>query len=70
MHERYHESLNHLAPADICFGKEKDVLRKREKIKERTLRQKRLQNIQVQLVYNLIKCLFANCHFFPNVSGI
>ena len=45
-HQRYHESLNNLTPADVYFGREKEVLSKREQIKEHTLRQRRLQNMQ------------------------
>ena len=45
-HERYHESLNNMTPADVYFGREKEVLSKREQIKERTLIKRRLQNMQ------------------------
>lgn len=44
--ERYHESLDNLTPADVYFGREKEVLTRQEQIKERTLRQRRLQNMQ------------------------
>ena len=43
---RYHESLDNLTPADVYFGREKEVLGKRERIKQRTLRERRLQNLQ------------------------
>lgn len=45
-HERYHESLNNLTPADVYFGRAKEVLTKRDRIKQRTLQQRRLQNLQ------------------------
>jgi putative transposase len=45
-HERYHESLDNLTPADVYFGRAKEVLTKRDHIKKQTLQQRRLQNLQ------------------------
>jgi putative transposase len=45
-HERCHESLNNLTPADVYFGRAKEVLTRRERIKRRTMQQRRLQNWQ------------------------
>jgi putative transposase len=45
-YDRYHESLNNLTAADVFFGREKEVLSKREMIKLRTLRERRLHNLQ------------------------
>lgn len=45
-YQRYHESLDNLTPADMYFGRDKEVLSKREEIKKRTLRQRRLLNLQ------------------------
>ncbi|SFM84594.1 Homeodomain-like domain-containing protein [Nitrosomonas communis] len=36
-HERYHESLNNLTPADVFYGRGHSILNEREKIKHRTL---------------------------------
>lgn len=47
---RYHESLDNLTPADMCFGRPKEVFNKREEIKKRALRQRRLQNLQTAAV--------------------
>jgi len=47
---RYHESLDNLTPADIYFGRAKEVLNKREEIKKRTLQQRRLQNLATAAV--------------------
>jgi len=46
-HHRYHEALDNMTPADVFFGRQKEVLDKREKIKRRTLQQRRLHNLQV-----------------------
>ena len=41
---RYHESLNNVTPADVYFGRDKDILRERETIKKQTIQQRRLQH--------------------------
>ncbi len=43
-HRRYHESLGNLTPADVYFGRANDILSERRKIKEQTLKQRRLLN--------------------------
>lgn len=48
-HHRYHESLDNLTPASVFFGKQKEVLSKRNEIKIRTLEQRRQQYLQVQV---------------------
>ncbi len=45
-HRRYHESLGNLTPADVYFGRAETILSERRKIKERTLKQRRLINQQ------------------------
>jgi len=45
-HQRYHESLDNLTPADVYFGRAKEVLSKRDQIKKQTLQQRRLLNLQ------------------------
>jgi len=40
-HERYHESLSNLTPADVYYGRGQAILDKREKIKQRTLAMRR-----------------------------
>ena len=40
---RYHESLNNLTPADVYFGRGQSILEQRERIKQQTIKQRRLQ---------------------------
>ncbi len=42
--QRYHESLSNLTPADVYFGRDKTILRERQKIKNLTIQQRRLQH--------------------------
>ncbi|PHS38469.1 MAG: IS3 family transposase [Robiginitomaculum sp.] len=42
-HERYHESINNLTPADVYFGRGQSILNKRERIKKQTIEHRRLQ---------------------------
>ena len=48
-HQRYHEALDNMVPADVYFGRQKEVLSRREEIKRQTLAKRRLQNAQVRL---------------------
>lgn len=41
-HNRYHESLNNVTPADVYFGRDKAILKQREIIKQETLETRRL----------------------------
>ena len=41
---RYHESLKNVTPADVYFGRDKDILREREKIKKQTIQYRHLQH--------------------------
>jgi putative transposase len=43
-HRRYHESLGNLTPADVYFGRGGDILSERRRIKEQTMKQRRLLN--------------------------
>jgi len=40
---RYHENLQNLTPADVYFGRGKTILMERERIKQKTINQRRLQ---------------------------
>ena len=41
-HRRYHESLQNLTPADVYFGRGQTILKKRERIKRKTIETRRL----------------------------
>jgi hypothetical protein len=43
-HQRYHESLKNLTPADVYFGRGQTILLKRERIKRDTIQNRRLQH--------------------------
>ena len=45
-HHRYHESLNNMTPADVCFGRAQIILLERQRIKHQTIRQRRLLNLK------------------------
>jgi putative transposase len=46
--QHYHESLNNVTPADVYFGRVKEVLTRREEIKRKTLEARRRQQSQSQ----------------------
>jgi putative transposase len=44
--QRYHESLDNVTPADVYFSRDKEIIKKRNKLKEQTLALRRQQNLQ------------------------
>ena len=44
-HERYHESLDNITPADMYFGRYQEVIDRRAMIKQTTLQQRRRENL-------------------------
>ena len=45
-HNRYHEALENVTPADMYFGRSKDILRERETTKRKTLKERREINLK------------------------
>ena len=43
-HRRYHESLNNVTPADAYFGRAETIIKQRERIKRKTIEQRRLHH--------------------------
>ena len=51
-HQRYHELLDNLTPVDVYFGREKEVLSRREQIKQQTLAERRAHHFNTIQMYN------------------
>lgn len=45
--QRYHESLENVTPADVYFGREKEIIKKRNKLKVQSLALRRQQYLQI-----------------------
>jgi transposase InsO family protein len=45
-HRRYHESLENVTPADMYYGRQRTILTRRDKIKQRTLAKRRQENLR------------------------
>lgn len=43
-HQRYHEAINNVTPADVYFGRDQAILNERRKIKLKTIQTRRLQH--------------------------
>lgn len=43
-HQRYHQSLSNVTPADVYFGRAETTIKQRERIKRRTIEHRRLQH--------------------------
>ena len=54
-HERYHESLDNLTPADVFYGRGQKVLNKREKIKIQTMALRKQMHYRKQSQHNLMR---------------
>ena len=47
-HQRVHESLYNLTPADVYHGRDKEIIEARNLVKEQTLRRRRRQNMGLE----------------------
>ena len=43
-HQRYHESIRNMTPADVFYGRAERVLNRRKRVKTKTLRDRKKQN--------------------------
>ena len=48
-HERYHESLDNVTPADVYFGRKEEVLIRRDLIKQQTFLERRRANLRAEV---------------------
>ena len=46
--DRYHEALNNLTPADVHYGRSRDILTRRKRIKKQTMIQRRGDNYPLE----------------------
>jgi len=60
-HHRYHEAINNVTPADKYYGRDKDILKNRMKIKKQTIRNRRKINKMIMLA-------ITPCHGIRDVS--
>jgi len=47
--ERYHEALDNVTPADVYFGRRRNIVSERENIKHQTMRRRRMQNLNIRM---------------------
>lgn len=67
--ERYHESLNNLKPVDVYRGHAQDILTERDRIKRRTLRERKRWNLAGRAEKEPLQLRKVHLSFQPNVSN-
>ena len=53
-HERYHEGIQNLTPADVYAGKEKEIINKRYSTKKKTMQIRRRQNLKYDKTKSIV----------------
>jgi transposase InsO family protein len=48
-HERYHEALGNLTPADVYHGRDREIVTARELVKLQTLERRRCENLGLKM---------------------
>jgi hypothetical protein len=43
-HQRYHEAIDNVVPADKYYGRDRGILKKREKVRKKTMKMRRELN--------------------------
>ena len=49
-HHRYHESLKNVTPADVFYGRQRKILSARDRIKRKTMEERRRLNLRSPLI--------------------
>ena len=49
-HERYHEALGNVTPADMYYGRDQEIKARREQIRRKTMKLRRAQNCALRLL--------------------
>jgi transposase InsO family protein/transposase-like protein len=49
-HERYHEALGNVTPADVYYGRDQEIKARRELIRKKTMQLRRAQNCALRIV--------------------
>jgi len=49
-HERYHEALGNVTPADVYYGRDQEIKLRRKQIREKTIRLRRAQNYALKIM--------------------
>jgi hypothetical protein len=51
--QRYHEALNNVAPADVCYGRHREIMTRRELLKQQTLKARKHNNVSQRTAHNI-----------------
>ena len=68
--ERYHEALNNVTPADVYYGRHREIITRREQIKRKTLRARKRYNLAAPSTRQTTNQPFkSSLNSNPNLSG-